>query len=636
MFRLKKALSMLCVLSFVFSISCSSRFNNERLGEASSSPLSVNTELKYNISVDYTDEDLNAEYGEITSSIVFSEDGIVSDSEAVVIAENAVTVLSSGVYVFSGNSSDGQIFVNSSDNGTVRLVLNGLNLTSEASAPIYITSAEKCIITLAQGSENILTDSANYIFDEGSDEPNAAVFSKDDLTVNGSGKLTVNANYNNGIRSKDGLKITGGNITVNAANNAVKGKDFIGINGGNLTLTAKGNGIVSDNAEDASLGYIVISGGIINVTSDGDGIQAEKYVLISDGSINTVTGGGSQNGEEHYDNFGFGGWNNTNADSSDDSVSTKGIKAGIDISVTGGNITVNSADDALHSDQSISINGGIITIAAGDDAVHANSELNINGSTLSITECYEGLEAATININAGNTHINSQDDGINASSSSLAENVGGGDHGGGFGGMMQADSSVVNFTGGYLYMNADGDGFDSNGDINMSGGTLIIDGPTNGGNGAIDYGGQFNMTGGLIVAAGSSGMAEAVSSTSTQYCLALSFSTKNANTLLHIENADGENLLTYSPSKAYQSVIVCSPNIKKDTTYNIFTGGTCDGESIDGLYSGGTYTGGTQEFSLTVSQIVTANGNIGFGGGGPGGFGGGGPGGFGGNRPNGR
>lgn len=624
-----KLFSVFLLCSLLFVTSCSSHSGNDDFANTQSSPLSVYAELKYDISVDYTEEDLSENFGSITSNIVFSQDVITSDTQNVLISENTVTVTTSGVYVFSGNSSNGQILVNSSDNGTVRLVLNGLDLTNQSSAPIYIVNAEKCIITLADGSENILTDNASYIFDNSDNEPNATIFSKDELTINGRGRLTVNANFNNGIQSKDGLKITGGNITVNAVNNAVKGKDFIGINDGNLTVNAKGNGVISDNTEDSALGYILISGGNINVTADGDGIQAETCILITDGNITVLSGGGSQNGETHYDNFGFGGWHGENTGSANDSISAKGIKSGIDISVTGGNISVNSADDALHSNQSISINGGTLALESGDDAIHADSQLNINGSTLSITKCYEGLEAAEININAGNTHIVSTDDGINASLGSSQD----GGRGGGFG-MMQGDSSVVNFTGGYLYMNAGGDGFDSNGNMNMSGGTLIIDGPTNGGNGAIDYGGKFTMTGGLIIATGSSAMAETVSNTSTQYCLALTFSSKSANTLVHIESQDGTSILTYSPSKKFESVIVCSPDIKKDTTYNIFTGGTCNGNCVDGLYSDGEYNKGTQEFTLTVSSIVTANASTGFGGGMPGGgFGGGRPPEFGGDMP---
>ena len=165
----------------------------------------------------------------------------------------------------------------------MRLVLKGADLTCSTSAPLHaIKSADKTMITLAEGTENSVTDGTSYIFDDTeAQEPNAAVFSKDDLTINGSGSLTVTANYNNGIASKDDLKITGGNITVDAANDGLKGRDCIGIKAGTVTVNAGGDGLQATNDEDTEKGYISIEGGVFNITAGTDGIQAQTTLAIN-------------------------------------------------------------------------------------------------------------------------------------------------------------------------------------------------------------------------------------------------------------------------------------------------------------------------------------------------------------------
>ena len=173
------------------------------------------------------------------------------------------------------------------------------------------------------------------------------------------------------------------------------------------------------------------------------------------------------------------------------------------------------------------------------------------------------------------------------------------------GDVLRGKDSVV-VTGGNITINAGGDGIDSNGNIEMTDGVVIVNGPTNGGNGALDYDGNFNISGGTLVAAGSLGMVQTPSDASSQNSLNISVSQQDANSIIHVEDESGNNVLTFAPSKTYQSVVVSSPEIKSNSTYKVYVGGSSTGTQSDGLYSGGTYSKGTEIGSTTVSSSITS------------------------------
>ncbi len=515
--------------------------------------------------------------GNGVTTITFNGDSITVDGSGTIVSGSVITITSAGTYHISGTLDDGQLIVETEDEDAVELILNGTNITNSTSAPIFISSAAQTVITLTTGTENTLTDGEDYVFADGEDEPDAALFSKDDLVIQGDGSLTVNANYKNGIVSKDNLEITGGNITVTAAKHAIKGKDSITILDGTFTINAGSDGMQSDNDEDTSLGYITISGGTFNITSANDGIQAETTLTISDGDFTIVAGGGS-------------------GIVTDDSA--KGLKAGVEIVVTGGTFNINSADDAVHSNDSITIDSGVFTLATADDGIHSDATVTINGGDITVTECYEGIEGTYIFINDGEIDLTADDDGINV--------AGGNDD------PFSGSGYYLEINGGYIVVDADGDGLDANGSIYMTDGVVLVNGPTNNGNGAIDYDGTFPMTGGFLVAAGSSGMAQAPSSSSTQYSVLVNLSSaKSAGTMFHIETQAGDDVLTFVPTKTYQSVVFSSPELANGTTYMVYTGGSSTGTATDGLYTGGTYTPGTQAASFTISSMVTIVGSPG-------------------------
>lgn len=516
--------------------------------------------------------------------ITLNGSSITETTDSAAATGSQLTITSGGTYRLSGTLTNGQIVVNASDQGTVRLILNGVTLSNATTSPLYIVKAQKVVIVLAANTQNTVTDGAAYVFDPATDtEPNAAIFSKADLTFYGTGALTVYGNYNDGIASKDGLVIKSGTIAVNSVDDGIRGKDYLVVKDGTITVVSTGDGFKADNDEEAAKGYVYIESGTVSITAGMDAITAETDAVIAGGTLTLTSGGGSSK-------------------TVSGSVSAKGIKGVASVVIGDGTFTISSADDAIHSNASVVVNGGTFGIASGDDGIHADSLLGINGGIISISKSYEGLESAVININDGTIHVTASDDGVNGA---------GGNDGSGSagwsGGLPSSGSCYMAMNGGFLAVTAAGDGIDVNGSITMTGGTVIVNGPTSNGNGPLDYDASFKMTGGFIVAAGSSGMAMAPSTSSTQCALLLTFSgAKSAGSMVHIQAADGTEVLTFTPSKTYQSIALCAPGLVKGTSYEVYLGGSSTATPVDGLYTGGTYSGGTKSGSFTVSAIVTS------------------------------
>ncbi|MBP8241388.1 MAG: carbohydrate-binding domain-containing protein [Thermoflexales bacterium] len=528
------------------------------------------------------------------TTLTLNGNAIAVEGTGVTVAGAKATITAAGTYRLSGTLSDGQIVVDAQDMGVVRLVLNGVDIRSSRGAAIQFVNAKEAVIVLADKTVNTLSDAKVYTFDKAGDtEPNAALFSKVDLTIAGAGALTVNANYNDGIASKDGLIIAGGAITVKAADDGIRGKDYLVIRKASLTVTAQGDGLKSDDEEDAARGYILIESGTLAITAQGDAIAAQTDVLIQDGTFSLVSGGGS-------------------AAKIAADASAKAIKGNASVIIDGGTFTINAADDGVHSNASIVINGGAYTIATGDDGLHADASLTVNGGDINITRSYEGIESQVITLNGGDIQLVSSDDGVNVAGGTSAA-------AGARPGAATAAYTGKNFLyvrGGRIVVDAGGDGIDVNGAVEMSGGVVIVNGPVEQMNGAVDYDGYFKMTGGFLVAAGSAGMAQTPGAGQNSALIYLN-ATQPAGTLFHIRNSAGETILTFAPSKPYQSVAFSSPSLVKGATYQIFLGGSASGTAQNGLYPDGGYSpAGAAYASFTVSSAVTT---VGSGGRGPGG-----------------
>lgn len=420
-----------------------------------------------------------------------------------------VTITDGGVYIISGNGTDGRIIVNAPDK-EVTLVFENLALECSYGSPIYIYKSKSTTIYLSEGTTNTLTDSSEYTFDDSfssavDEEPNACLYSKSDLVIAGKGQLVVHANYKNGITGKDTLTIDESCITVNAVNHGIHGKDFCVINNSDIKIEAGGDAVRSTNDSDSTLGYIEIADSALELNAAEDGIQA-------------VT--------------------------------------------------------------ALTIRGGTYHITAGDDGIHSDGNTSIMDGTINIIDCYEGIEGQTVDISGGVINIVARDDGINAA---------GGNNQDGFGFPQGRNTGTldcyINISGGIITMDASGDGVDSNGNLTVSGGELYVSGPLDNGNSALDYDGEATITGGIVVAAGSSKMAQNFGNNSTQGSILLTYS-EYSDERITLKDASGNTLVSYSPAKNYNCVVISCPSIKTGNTYTVEACGENASVTMDSLIYG--------------------------------------------------
>ena len=625
----------------------------------------------------YSDYELDDSFDrQSAASITLSGSTAQSNGCGVSINNATVTISKEGCYLISGELEDGQIIVDAGDSDKVQLVLDKASIHCSTGSAILVRNADKVKVTLAADSENELSDGTEYQTDD--DNPDAALFSKDDLVINGSGSLTVQGNYKHGIAGNDDLVITGGRLTVNSLSHALRGKDSVAILDGTFVLTSQKDGIQASNTEDSTKGWVQIDGGNFTIQSSGDGIQAETNLSIYDGSFTITSGGGAVNGADHTENRGGGfgrpggnrpdsangqtspempsqpaeggqtpsempsqpaegeqsssgnesdyselifdpdDFDDTSTDDSDTTVSTKGIKAGNALLIQQGTFVIDSADDAIHSNYSVTIDGGSFQLSSGDDGIHAEAYLNINGGTTTIAESYEGLEAAQIHISGGTTQVSSSDDGLNATGGSSFELVDGllvlkdissSDTEQTFcgrGGMFEVeDNCDITISGGNLTVTtSNGDGIDSNGSLNVSGGTVLVFGSSSGGEGALDYTGSSSISGGTLVALGSSGMAQSMEPDDSHATLMVTWDeVQPAGTRLTLCTQQGEILCSLQSTNSFQTAVISTDSLSAGQEVSLYTGGTVNSDSQ--LLTMGTLSDGELLCEVTLAEGVT-------------------------------
>ena len=578
-------------------------------------------------------------------SITLSPDGSTSTDASVRIDGQTVTITQAGTYQIAGTLDDGALIVESAENAKITLVLGGVSIKNSTGAAIQISTADAVTIELAEGTTNVLQSGEEVDIaaaTESKEASGGALQSKADLKIKGKGSLTVLGYLNNGIHCTKDLKIKNGNISVTALGHGIKGKNSVTVSGGTVTVTSGKDGITSDETENEEKGFVTIEDGEIIITSVGDGVSAETTLTVTGDVISIISGGGSANAQQKTDNM-RDWWDFDNSASDDNSASCKGLKAGKALVISGGSITIDAQDDALHTDGDMTISGGECILSTGDDGAHAALSLTVLDGKITVLTSYEGLEANQITLAGGELDITASDDGINANGGS--DGFSGG-FGGGFGGRrsdmnsqsgdmtppdnsnMQtppdgnapsgnpptmpgqdaADSTttddttdkqpVLLITGGKITVNADGDGLDSNGDLRVEGGDITINGPSNGGNGALDIGtengGAGVIAGGTLIALGTSSMTENFGSTSTQCAFLVTMNSFGAGETITITDSQGNVLYTGVTVKSANSVVFSSPDLVVGETYTVTIGST----------------------SATVTQSSTVVGNSnGFGGG---------------------
>lgn len=627
---MKKTISVLILLCLTLgTLSCAKGTDCENTGNESvmleAGVTSASNGQKPQIpNSDYPDQTRSASsvlnVDSFDALITFSADSININGSGAHAEGCTLTVTSAGSYLLQGKLNDGQVIVDTMDEKKVELVLNGADISCSNNAPIYIISSpKKTVIKLYDDSVNLISDGAVYenLYE---DNPSAAIYSKDDLEISGGGELYVSANFDKGIYGKDDLKIDGGSIFVNSAGDGIRGKDSVCLSAGKVVINSHSDGLKTTNAEESDKGNIIVSGGELYITADFDAIQAENSVEITGGIIALSSGQGAENASEHSN---FDDWRHPGRQESDDGKAHHGIKATVAVNIFAGSISADCSDDCVNCDGEINIRDGSIYINAGDDGLHADSSLNIEGGYVEIERSYEGYEAKSISVTGGVSLIHSDDDGMNASDPSYS--------GGGMWGMGNTDC-ILSISGGSSYVYADGDGIDSNGNIVMTGGVLIVFGPESSGNGAIDYGdGACNMSisGGLLLAVGSRGMADCATGKGQQVIFASTGNIQKGS-VVAVTDAKGGLLIAFETPKTIQTIVFSSPFLTNGEKYSVYSGGSSTGNLESNVYVGGLYTPGSLVTSVTATENPDASGGSG-GMGGPGG-GMGGPGGMGG-RP---
>lgn len=373
------------------------------------------------------------------------------------------------------------------------------------------------------------------------------------------------------------------NTITDKTRQSVDDEDFSSAVYSKADLVFNGSGTLNVNAGYRngikSTDDLKVVSGTFNITSNEDGIIGKDLLGIKDGKFTIKSG--SDGMKSTYD-----------------TDTSKG-----NIVITGGEFDITASNDGVHCNRDILISGGNLTISSGDDGVHADANLQVDGGTIDIKKCYEGLEGVHITLNDGDISIVASDDGINAADGSSSSGMGMGGFGGGQ--ASSSDSSVLlTINGGNIFVNASGDGLDSNGNIVMNGGNVTVLGPTSDGDTSLDFDGTFTINGGVLMAFGSSGMLETPTTAQNGFCIVTTLGAVSANSAFSLTDSSGNVIMSYIPTKNYASAIVYSSDIKSGSTYTVTAGST------------------TQ--SITVNSNVTTNGvSGGFGGGQNGGFGGG-------------
>ncbi len=394
------------------------------------------------------------------------------------------------------------------------------------------------------------------------------------ITLTEEATYIISGTLDGGIVSKDDLVITGGTYTITSAAHGLDANDSIRITGETtLAVEAGKDGLHAENNDDSTLGFVYISNGSVNIEAEGDGISAGAYMQIENGDFQILAGGGSVNGSSaSSDAWGSfprdRGRSDPSADTGDDSsTSMKGLKATGNLLISEGSFNINSADDSVHTNASMTINGGNFEIASGDDALHADDTLTVNAGTMSISESYEGLEALHIQVQGGDITLTSSDDGLNAAGGRDAR------FGGGRGWSSSSSDGSIVISGGTLRITASGDGIDANGTLEISGGYVVITGPTQGDTAVLDYDTSATITGGVFIGTGSARMAQNFSG-AEQGVISVRVDAQSAGTSVELADQNGNVLLSYTPELSFGLVILSSPDILSGQSYTLTTGST--------------------------------------------------------------
>ena len=598
------------------------------------------------LDLDYSKRDLDASYDASSATVItLSGDSASVQGAGAQTSAAGVVISSAGTYIVSGELTDGQLMVDAGDDDKVQLVLAGATIHNEDGPAIYVRNADKCFVTLDAGAENSLSDGSSYTLEDDSDEPYATLFSRCDLTLNGSGTLNVTSAYRHAVCSKDDLVVVSGTYNISAVEDGLRGRDSVKVRDGVFTIQAGGDGIKSNKDDDPTKGFVSIDGGTFDIQAGDDAVQGKTLVRLA-----------------------------------------------------GGSMTVAANDDAFHSDLEMHLLDASIEASAGDDAFHAETKLTVDGGTVNVTSCNEGYEAEKVYVNGGDTHIVASDDGVNASAADLSDDAdadtvsstlpnggtpgapgkgggaatpdaggrspagaqqqggqapgaagaqqggqapdaagaqqggsapelpagdnasgagGAGDPGqqGGDpvagGGVGQADSScLIQINGGYVVVDSVGDAIDSNGNVEVTGGVLLVSGPTSDGDSAFDYDGSATVSGGTVLMVASTGMAQ--SFTGGTQAFVMTSASGEAGQSVCVVDGSGNVVASFTATKRFGMVLASSTAFTEGGEYTLVIGGEVTNANADGYTDSSTVSGGSE---ITFTASCTASSGMGGAGG---------------------
>lgn len=533
---------------------------------ASSSSFSTNVKSGEKLDVDthYSEQDLSWD----TSSETAIDLSNPTATDGVTVEDGTLTITKAGTYKLSGEYQ-GQIKVETADSDAVRLVLDNANITNSSGAALNVVNADEVILYSASGTTNTISDGADYTA-TGEDDPDAVVYSKADLTIAGEGTLKVNGNHEDGIHTSDGLVIASGTLEVNAANTGIKGKDYVDILGGTITVTAQQDGIKSTNDTDEGQGWTRLSNGTVTVNAGDDGFKASRVVEISGGSLTVEQ-------------------------------SDEGIEAQY-INVSGGDVNVTSADDGMNASLKTSDSESTDSSANTSDAANQQQNNQQQGSLpgeqqngtsnqqqQGTGQPPQGQPPAMSGTSQDGT---SQNGTTGTGQQGTGQPPQGGMPGGG-GGTFEVIDAAINVSGGNITVNAEGDGIDSNGVTTLSGGTLIVNGPSQGGNAALDTNGDLLLNGATVLSGSTADMFEAPSTNSTSGYLKLTNSSGfEQGSTVQVADSSGKVVANYKVTKSnVQLVLVSSSSIVKGQSYTVYTTTSAVDSNAASLASGATELG---------------------------------------------
>ena len=567
---------------------------------ASSSSFSTNVKSGEKLDVDthYSEQDLSWDASSETAIDLSNP----TATDGVTVEDGTLTITKAGTYKLSGEYQ-GQIKVETADSDAVRLVLDNANITNSSGAALNVVNADEVILYSASGTTNTISDGADYTA-TGEDDPDAVVYSKADLTIAGEGTLKVNGNHEDGIHTSDGLVIASGTLEVNAANTGIKGKDYVDILGGTINVTAQQDGIKSTNDTDEGQGWTRLSNGTVTVNAGDDGFKASRVVEISGGSLTVEQ---SDEGiEAQYINVSGG---DVNVTSADDGMNAS-LKTSDSESTDSSANTSDTANQQQNNQQQGSIPGGQQSGTSNQQqqgmgqppAMSGTSQdgTSQNGTTGTGQQQNNTQNQSNQNMGqppampGGNAQDGKSQNGTTGTGQQgMGQPPQGGMPGGGGGGTFEVIDAAINVSGGHVTVNAEGDGIDSNGVTTLSGGTLIVNGPSQGGNAALDTNGDLLLNGATVLSGSTADMFEAPSTNSTSGYLKLTNSSGfEQGSTVQVADSSGKVVANYKVTKSnVQLVLVSSSSIVKGQSYTAYTTTSAVDSNATSLASGATELG---------------------------------------------